>query len=187
MLSIRKIHLEVALNRPENFSTGGIMGKSCCFVMVWFIESHVKQKCLGGGITSSGTALLKPLLPGRWDWSAELLEGDDSAGNIQQLQGNKTEWNNKDMSTRRKGCVAHIPCLGLARVGFLAWSSTISGPELAAVMWYQTGLRQLVGLHLLLGKHSPVLLFHSVDAHDSRSPFSCYLKLISTCSLSTDC
>lgn len=69
-------------------------------------------------------------------------------------------------------CVAHAPCLGLAHAGFLLWSSSVLGPQLAAVMWHQMGLSQLLALHLLLVQHSPEFLFHSGDAHYSRSPFS---------------
>lgn len=60
-------------------------------VLVWFFESYVKQKCLSGGITSSGTALLKPCClvdeTGALSWWEEM-----TAGNIIELQGNKTEW-----------------------------------------------------------------------------------------------
>lgn len=83
----------------------------------------------------------------------------------------KLSENNKDMSTQRRGiCGTHS--LGIAHVGFLVWNNTVLGPELAAVTWHQTELRQLVGLHLLSVEHSPMFLLHNVDAYHSRSPFS---------------
>lgn len=57
----------------------------CCFLFT------LKLKSLGAGSTSFGMAL-EAMLSGRWDWTSDLVGGDDSAGNTLQLQGNKTEW-----------------------------------------------------------------------------------------------
>lgn len=105
-------HLEVALNRSENFSTSGTIGKFCCFGLVWFLESYVKQKCLGGGITSSGTALLKPCClvdetEALSRWEEMTLQETSYSSRVIKLNGN-----NKDMSTRRKGmCGTNSPPL----------------------------------------------------------------------------
>lgn len=62
-------------------------------VVFWIYKSYVKQKCLGAGITSSGTALLKPCClvdetEGLSWWEEMTLQEIPYSSRVTKLSGN---------------------------------------------------------------------------------------------------
>lgn len=94
MISISRgmhLHLEEALNKSENFRASETRGKFfCCCVSVFWILCETGV--FGWWHHQLWHSSTETRLPGWWDWSSELVGGDDSAGNTPKLQGNKTEW-----------------------------------------------------------------------------------------------
>lgn len=140
----------------------------CCFLFT------LKLKSLGAGSTSFGMAL-EAMLSGRWDWTSDLVGGDDSAGNTLQLQGNKTEWKQwRHVYAEERNAMKTFSAFASNMLVSLYEVEKFWG--LSWLQWcgIRVGLRQLVGFHLLIvlcTKGHTVLLFHSVDGHGFITPF----------------